>query len=195
MSRNKMALTAAAGLFLFAFQLSAQTYNPPPAQTGILPPTYLENFELQTNTVLVRGFSLAGSVALGNYTVVVHANEVNDMTHSQKAYGVVMDLRPSNSDADTQVEWVVDYDELDSLANALDYISKVTWGVTQLNGFEASYKTKSGFRLIAHSDRKDQTVATSIQFGDSPRIPASSDQLVQIRSLISQAKATLDALK
>jgi hypothetical protein len=190
-----MALTAAAGLFLFAFQLSAQTDNPPPAQTGILPPTYLENFELQTNTVLVRGFSLAGSVALGNYTVVVHANEVNDMTHSQKAYGVVMDLRPSNSDADTQVEWVVDYDELDSLANALDYISKVTWGVTQLNGFEASYKTKSGFRLIAHSDRKDQTVATSIQFGDSPRIPASSDQLVQIRSLISQAKATLDALK
>ena len=64
MSRNKMALTAAAGLFLFAFQLSAQTDNPPPAQTGVLPPTYLENFELQTNTVLVRGFSLAGSVAL-----------------------------------------------------------------------------------------------------------------------------------
>ena len=89
----------------------------------------------------------------------------------------------------------MDYDELDSLANALDYISKVTWGVTQLNGFEATYKTKSGFRLVAHSDRKDQTVATSIQFGDSPRIPASSDQLLQIRSLISQAKATLDALK
>jgi hypothetical protein len=195
MSRNKMALTAAAGLFLFAFHLSAQTDNPPPAQTGVLPPTYLENFELQTNTILVRGFSLAGSVVLGNYTLVVHANEVNDMTHSQKAYGVVMNLRLSNSDADTQVEWVMDYDELDSLANALDYISKVTWGVTQLNGFEATYKTKSGFRLVAHSDRKDQTVATSIQFGDSPRIPASSDQLLQIRSLISQAKATLDALK
>jgi hypothetical protein len=195
MSPNKMALTAAAGLFLFVFQLPAQTDNPATAQTAVLPPTYLENFELQTNTILVRGFSLAGSVVLGNDTLIVHADEVNDITHSQKAYGIVMNLRLSTSDGESHLEWVVDYDELDSLINALDYMSKVTWGVTQLNGFEATYKTKSGFRLIAHSDHKDQTVATSIQSCDSPRIPASSDQLVQIRSLISQAKATLDALK
>jgi len=77
----------------------------------------------------------------------------------------------------------------------LEYISKVTWGVTQLNGFEASYKTKSGFQVIAHSDRRQQTVETFIQFADSPRIPASSDQLQQIRSLVTQAKSTLDSLK
>ena len=188
MSRYKMALIAAAAIFLSAFHLSAQT--------NILPPTDLENFELQTNIILIRGFSLVGTLALGNCSLSVHANEDNDMTHSQKAYGIVVEIsRAGESGEPSRVPLVVDYDELDSLANSLDYLSKVTWGVTQLNGFEASYKTKSGFRVIAHSDRRQQSIETSIQIGDGPKIPATTDQLQQIRSLITQAKSTLDALK
>ena len=189
MNLSKRALALTVALFLTASHLSAQSIN--------LPATYLENFELQTNTIMVRGFSLIGSVNLGNSTVAIHANEANDVTHSQKAYGLVVDAsRPAGDSGEpSRIFLAVDYDELDSLANALEYISKVTWGVTQLNGFEASYTTRSGFRVIAHSDRRQETVNTFVQFGDGPRMPATGDQLAQLRSLITQAKASLDALK
>jgi hypothetical protein len=188
MSPIKMALTVAGTFFLFSLPL--------PAQTIELPPTELENFELQTNTILVRGFSSMGSVALENCTVSVSAHEANDMSHTQKAYGIVVSVsRAAESGEASRSLLVVDYDEMNSLANAIDYISKVTWGVTQLNGFEASYKTRSGLRFIAHSDRRQSTIDTFIQLGDSPRIPASADQLAQLRSLITQAKTSLDALK
>jgi hypothetical protein len=188
MSPTKTALTVAGAFLLLSLPLQAQT--------NIAPPTYLENFELQTNTILVRGFSLIGSVALGNSSVTIRANEANDMTHSQKVYGIVVEISRTVEAGETANEFlVVDYDELDSLANAMDYVSKVTWGVTQLNGFEAGYKTKSGLRFIAHSDRRQDSVNIFIQSGDGPRIPATSDQLLQIRSLITQAKATLDGLK
>ena len=188
MNRYQMALASAGAVCLLAIQLHAQTNE--------LPPTYLENFELQTNTILVRGFSSVGSVALGNNTVSVYAHEVNDTTHNQKAYGIVVSIsRAAESGEPSRSLVVVDYDELDSLASAIDYISKVTWGVTQLNGFEASYKTKSGLRFVAHSDRRQSSIDTFIQNGDDPRIPASSEQLLQLRSLITQAKTTLDGLK
>ena len=188
MSPTKTALTVAGTFLLLSLPLRAQT--------NIAPPTYLENFELQTNTILVRGFSLIGTVALGNCSVTIRANEANDMTHSQKAYGIVVEISRTVEAGEAAHDFlVVDYDELDGLANAIDYVSKVTWGVTQLNGFEASYKTKSGLRFIAHSDRRQESVNIFIQSGDGPRIPATSDQLLQIRSLITQAKTTLDGLK
>jgi hypothetical protein len=185
MSRYHMVLASAGAVCLFAIQLHAQT-NPAPS-------TYLETFEQQTNIVLVKGFSLVGTLALGNGTISVHANEASDVSHGQKAFGIVLETSQS-TEAD-RVALVVDYDELDSLANGIDYISKVTWGVTRLNGFEASYATRSGFRVIAHSDRRQSSIDTFIQFGGGPRLPATADQLGQLRSLVVQAKAALDGLK
>ena len=191
MRKYKIALAAVAAGMWLALNLNAQT------ATVNLPATELENFELQTNTMIVKGSSLVGTVALdNNSTFLVHAREANDIGHSQKAYGITVELGGTlPSGAPAKVSFVVDYDELDSLVAAADYIGKVTWGVTQLNSFEAGYVTKSGFHFIAHSDRRQDVINTFIQFGDSPRIPVSSDQLTQLRSLIAQAKSTLDSLK
>jgi hypothetical protein len=38
-------------------------------------------------------------------------------------------------------------------------------------------------------------VNTFVQFGEGPRMPVTVDQLAQLRSLITQAKSSLDALK
>ena len=190
MRKYKIALLATSAGCLLAFNLHAQD-----APAVILPATELENFELQTNTIIVRGFSLVGTVTLENDTLSVHSQEANDVTHSQKAYGIVVELSAPQTDGPSRISLAVDYDELDSLNDAIDYVSKVTWGVTQLNSFEAGYTTKSGLRVIAHSDRRQSAVNTFIQFGALPRIQVSSDQLNQLHSLITQAKAALDALK
>jgi hypothetical protein len=190
MRKYKMALAAVGAGMLFAFNLHAQTV------TINLPATDLENFELQTNTIIVKGSSLVGTISLENTKLLVHANEANDIGHSQKAYGITIELSGSlPSGAPARISLVVDYDELDSLANAIDYVSKVTWGVTQLNSFEAGYVTKSGFHVIAHSDRRQQAVNTFIQFNDLPGFPVNADQLTELHTLITQAKSTLDALK
>jgi hypothetical protein len=193
MRKYQMALLVAGTGFLLTLNANAQTDN---SAAIYVPATYLENFELQTNTTIVKGFSLVGSVSLENTTLSVHADEANDIGHSQKAYGITVELVGSNQPGvPPRIPLVVDYDELDSLSDAIDYVSKVTWGVTQLNSFEAGYMTKSGLHVIAHSDRRQDVIHTYIQFGDLPRISVTTDQLSQLHSLITQAKATLDSLK
>ena len=90
---------------------------------------------------------------------------------------------------------MVDGDELDSLVNSMDYIEKITYDVTPLTGFEASYATRSGLRFIAHSDRRQGGIQMFIQFGDTSRIQLNSTQLTLLRNVITQAKAALDVIK
>jgi hypothetical protein len=178
-----------AGLLL-TFHVGAQITN--------APATILENFEQQTGTVIVKGFSVVGSVAVGTATITVRCKESSAVGHGQKACGIAVGFSgsgslPGNFIPKTSLK--VDDDELDSLAGGIDYLGKITYDVTPLAGFEASYTTKSGLRVIAHSDRRQGGINTFIQFGDSPRIPLNSDQMTQLRNLVKQAKTSLDAVK
>lgn len=189
-------IIALATVLWLAINASAQDAAAPVTViTATGPATVIENFELQTNTIIVRGFSLIGTLSIGNDAISIHAKEDNDVSHGQKAYGITVQLKDGRQAPGTSYSLAIDYDELDSLLNAIDYVSKVTWGVTQLNGFEAAFTTKSGFSVIAHSDRRAGAIATYIQFGTAARIAMDSDQMTQLRNLIVQAKATLDGLK
>jgi len=85
---------------------SRLTFTPRTAPTVILPATELENFELQTNTIIVKGFSLVGTVTLENETLSVHSQEANDVSHSQKAYGIMVELSgASQADARQEFRW------------------------------------------------------------------------------------------
>ncbi|HEX7577121.1 MAG TPA: hypothetical protein VF430_03690, partial [Verrucomicrobiae bacterium] len=64
-----------------------------------------------------------------------------------------------------------------------------------LPGFEASFTTKSGLRLIAHGDKQQGGIRTYLEYDDSLRLPLSSDQWLQLANLIEQAKTKLDALR
>jgi hypothetical protein len=161
------------------------------------PATIIENFELQTGTVIVKGFNLVGTITIGSGVISVRTKESNDVNHGQKVYGLALGwsgatqsggLIPKNFMA-------VDYDELESFINGISYVSNVTYDVTSMSGFEASYLTKSGVRVSAHSDRRQGGINVFLQFGDWQRVQLNSDQLAQLKSLIVQAKASLDAIK
>lgn len=89
----------------------------------------------------------------------------------------------------------MDDDELDALLNGMDSLGKMTYSVTSLPGFEASFTTKSGLQLIARGDKQQGGIRTFLQYNDGPRIPLASDQWTQLTKLIAQAKATLDSLR
>jgi hypothetical protein len=155
------------------------------------PKTEIENFEMQTGTVIVKGFGQAGSMTTGAGIISMRLKESIDVGHGRKQYGAVVELA-----ANQQRELlIVDYDEMDSLLNGIDYLAKITYNATALPGFDAAFTTKSGLRISAHSERREGGIQAFLQFGDAPKIPLASDQLAQFQNLIAQAKSSLDALK
>ena len=81
---------------------------------------------------------------------------------------------------------LIDYDELDSLLDGLEYLGKLDWSVTPLPGFDAVYTTKGGFRAAAFGSRRTGNIefaVRSIRVRTAPLV-LSRDQLGQVRSLV-----------
>jgi hypothetical protein len=172
----------AAGCVL-AFAAHAQDTNALKTEIGI--------FESQTGVVIVKGFGPVGSVSTGAAIVSVRCKESSSAATGHKDYGIAVEIEVNQRRGLA----IVDYDELDSLLNGMDFIGKITYGVTALPGFEATFTTKSGLQLIAFGNKQQGGIRTFLQYDDGPRIPLASDQWTQLAKLIEQAKATLDSLR
>ena len=180
--RKFCAVLIAVGCSL-AFAARAQDTNALKTEIGL--------FESQTGVVIIKGFGQVGSVSTGAAVISVRCKESTSAATSHKDYGiaVVIEVNQGRGVA------IVDYDELDALLNGMDYLGKMTYSVTSLPGFEATFTTKSGLELIAHGDKQQGGVRMFLQYDDGPRISLASDQWTQLVNLISQAKTTLDSLR
>jgi len=172
----------AAGCAL-AYAVRAQDTNALKTQIGL--------FESQTGVVIIKGFGQVGSVSTSAAVISVRCKESSSAATGHKDYGIAAVIEANQ---ERRVA-IVDYDELDSLLNGMDYIGKMTYSVTSLPGFEATFTTKSGLQLIAFGNKQQGGIRTFLQYDDGPRIPLASDQWTQLAKLIEQAKATLDSLR
>ena len=172
-----------AAICTLAFAARAQDTNALKTEIGL--------FESQTGVVIVKGFGQIGSVSTAGAIISARCKESTSAATGHKDYGiaVVIEINQWRRSA------IVDYDELDVLLNGMDYLGKMTYGVTSLPGFEATFTTKSGLELIAHGDKQQGGIRMFLQYDDSPRIPLASDQWTQLANLISQSKTTLDSLR
>jgi len=149
-------------------------------------------FEARTGAVVIKGFGLVGSISVGTDVISVRSKESTDVNTGRKVYGLAIEIA---GDPVPRERTLVDYDEIDSLLSGINYLGKITYDVTPLPGFEASYTTRAGLRIVAHSDRKQGGIQTFLQYGDRPRILLSSDQMTQLYGLIGQARDSLDAIR
>jgi hypothetical protein len=163
-----------------------------PAQDTNALRTDLGALEAHNSVIIIKGFGPVGSVSVGTDVISVRSKESTDVSSGLKNYGLAIELEGNSL---TRERIYVDYDEIDSLLGAMDYLIKIKYDVTALPGFEASYTTKAGLRVIANSIRRDGAIQHSLQYGDSPRIILTSMQLTQLYELIEQARKNLDALK
>jgi hypothetical protein len=163
-----------------------------PAQETNSLRTNLGVMEAQTGVIIIKGFGTVGSIAVGSDVISVRSKESTDVSSGLKSYGLAIQIE-ANSLPRERI--YVDYDEIDSLLGAMDYLIKIKYDVTSLPGFEASYTTKAGLQVIANSVRRDGAIQHSLQYGDAPRIMLSSLQITQLYDLIEQARKNLDALK
>ena len=94
------------------------------------PETKLEAFEKQTGTVIITGRSDIGSVsAMG--TISVDCIEILDVSTGLREMGIVLEVKGSGRYESSDSSFI-DYDEIESLLNGIDYIAKVTHSSTKL---------------------------------------------------------------
>jgi hypothetical protein len=153
------------------------------------PPTEIQNFEMQPDTVIVKGFGQIGSIATESGTIEVRSKESDNTTSGQKQYAIAIAIETNQS----RMLLPVDYDELDALIHGLNFLSKVTYDVTSMPAFDATISTRSSFRAGAHSERRQGNIELFVQFADTARVPLTPDQFAQLQSLVTQAKSSLDS--
>jgi hypothetical protein len=159
----------------------------------LLPATKLEAFETNTDTVIIKATAPIGTVSARGGVVSVRCREITDVGINHRESGLIVDLGFSGSAEDVML---IDYDELDSLLDGLEYLGKLDWTVTSLPDFSAFYTTKGGFRAGAFGSRRTGNIEFSVRSTRVIRSPLllSRDQLGQLRSLVEQGKTKLDSL-
>ena len=157
------------------------------------PATKLEAFETNTDTVIIKATAPIGTVSAHGGGVAVRCREITDAGTGHREIGIIIDIA---FDAQLEGATLIDYDELDSLLDGLEYLGKLEWSVTSLPEFTAVYTTKGGFRADAHGSRSTGSIEFAVRNIRliTPRLKLSRDQLSQLRSLIEQAKTKLDSL-
>ena len=164
------------------------------AQITNLPPTELDTFEAQTGTVIVKGAGQVGSLAVDALTINVISKESLNVNTGRRQYGMAVEVV-----ANDQRAWkrVVDFDEMDSLLNGLNYLAKIDYKVTELPTFVAGYVTRSGLRVGAFTSQRRGVIQYFLQdySTNSPRILITSAQLAQFQDLVDETRKNLDALQ
>jgi hypothetical protein len=158
------------------------------------PATKLEAFETNTGTVIIKATAPIGTVPAHGGEVGVRCREITDAGTGRRESGIVIDLNFGGELADTML---IDYDELDSLLDGLEYLGTLDWSITPLPSFDAVYTTKGGFRTAAFGSRRTGNIefaVRSVRMRMAPLV-LSRDQLGQVRSLVQQGKAKLDSLR
>jgi hypothetical protein len=186
--RKILLATLLAVPFIAAAQEQADATKAPPA-------TKLEAFSARTGIVLVKGFTNLGTVN-GMGRVSIDVREFRDASNPKSAqYGVAFEVKESGR-LERENTSYIDEDEIDSLIQGLDYISRIDRSVTTFGNFEAHYRTKGDLSLVVFSG-SGGAISLAISSGRIGRTRAflKLADTEQIRTLLGEAKKAIASAK
>lgn len=156
--------------------------------------TRLEAAQTNIGKITIKATSTVGSISARAGILAVNCKEITDVSTGHREFGISIALADGDQSADIAL---IDYEELDSLLGALDYINRVDWSVSALAGFDAFYTTKDGFRMAAFSSKRNGTIEFAVRTlrANLRPILLARDQVAQFRGLILQAKDKLDSIQ
>ncbi|MBZ5537877.1 MAG: hypothetical protein LAO31_18130 [Acidobacteriia bacterium] len=194
MRQIKACLFAVLGSLLLGAPSLAQTLSTCPPT----PKTNLESLEDIPGTVIIRGTTPIGSIsskaATGTGTVTVRFSEVADAGSNRREYGIAIGVAEGTHLHETVA---VDYEEIASLLNAIDYLNTLDWSATSLKRFDAVYTMKNSFRIAALARQRSSPIEFAVRTCrlNETTVLLSRDQLAQLRGFIEQARTQLDMLR
>lgn len=157
------------------------------------PRTKLEALDDRHSTVIIKGFTRITTVEVAG--VRVDAIEMREMGNVSRAKGIVVVLR-EGGERPRENRAFVDYEEIDSLLNAIDAISRVDETMTKLAGFEAKYRTLGDLEIqVFRQTRSGTAVIITTGICENTRATLSLDDLAKIRAMIQEAKTRLDEIR
>jgi len=188
MNKFRVSLIAVVGCSCLTAISQAQDTN-----IWLLPVTRLEAYQTNIGKVIIKATAQVGTVSAGTGILSVSYKELTDVSAGSREYGLALGMETAGG----RCESLIDYDELDPLLNAVDYLNKVDWSVTSLPALDVFYNTKDGFRVAAFSSKRTSNIeiaVRSIRWNLGP-VLLSRTEVAQLRNLIIQAKSKLDALR
>lgn len=157
------------------------------------PRTKLEALEDRHSTVILKGFTRINTLEVRG--IRLDAVEMREMGNVARAKGLVVVLRDGGERPDDNRAFV-DYEEIDSLLNAIDVISRVDENATKLVGFEARYKTLGDLEIaVFRQTRSGNAVTMSTGICDRATTALTLDDLAKVKAMIQEAKARLDEIR
>jgi hypothetical protein len=160
------------------------------------PLTNLEEVEAKTGGVVIKNYTIIGSVSGFGGAVSVTDYEFVDVQSGRKEYGIGVEIDESGRSERADVEKIyVDYDEMDSLIKGMDYIIKLEHSATMEN-FEAQYKTRAELTVTTFN-RATGTLRAAISSGSvgRARVGLTLGSLADFRKLIVDARTALDKVR
>jgi hypothetical protein len=159
-----------------------------------LPRTKLEILAAGEGAVILRGFSRIGDVRgpLGA-SVVVRSQEFTNTSTGEREYGLSLEVRDRSRPERDHTSYV-DYDEIASLAKALESLAKLDNTVTSFNRFQADYRTHGGVEVTTYTTDASAVVAAAVTCGAIDRGTALLNlaDLDTLRTLVDAGRADID---
>ena len=183
-------------LTIYIIVFGSAAFSQQPTETPKEAKTKLEAFQARTGVVIIRGFSEIGTVqGLYNTSIEVESKEFTDASNGRKEYGITIQVKDYSRSLERENTSYIDYDEIDSLIKGLDYISKIDGSVTQLNNFQADYRTKGDLTFATFNSRGE--IMFAVQSGRIGTATAyfKLGNIADIRKLLIAAKAKIDTIK
>ena len=157
------------------------------------PRTKLEALEDRHSTVILKGFTRITTIEVRG--IRLDAVEMREMGNVSRAKGLIVVLREGGERPDDNRAFV-DYEEIDSLLNAIDVISRIDETATKLVGFEAKFKTLGDLEIsVFRQTRTGNAVIMSTGICDRATVALSLDDLAKVKAMIQEAKARLDEIR
>lgn len=181
----------AVGLLCYSMSAFGQEADTPELE----PRTKLEAFEARTGVVIIKGYSRIGTApGLEGGSIEIETRELRDDAGARE-YGIAVEVREAGMPERRRTA-LIDYDELDSLLRGLDYLGKIDVSSTNLNRFEAEYRTRGDLSVSAFSTRGG-AVTLAVSSGQIRRVTSlfRLEDLKAIRGLVIEAKNQLDAIR
>ncbi len=156
----------------------------------IEPRTKLEAFEDKYATVVLRGFTRINTVEVRG--VRVDAIEFRELSNSNRAAGLIIVLG-TEPDGPRDNRAFVDYEEISSLLNGIDAVSRANETMTKLVGFKAHYRTFGDLEIrVFRQTSRGTAVTLTTGLCDQVTQALTLDELAKVRALIAEAKDKLD---
>jgi len=158
------------------------------------PATKLESFETNVGVVILKATTELGRISANAGEVAVKCREITDTSTGHKEQGIAIEITQRDRLKDTML---IDYDEIPSLSNGIDYLNNLDMNATSLNALDAVFTTKGGFRIAALGTRGTGVIQFGVRDTRTGSIPIilSRPQMTQLSFLLDKAKAMLDALR